>query len=119
MDPKQLGEWGKIVVSVLTLLLYVGALVVALVLRNENMLLMLVGAAISMAGTAVQYWLGSSSGSARKDDLIAGAPPVGVPPPPPLAPPAPPPAPPVPPPAAPAAAPPVPPAPAVPPGGAP
>ena len=73
MDTKIVGQYGAIGVSVLTLIIFVGAMGCALALKNENMLLMLVGAAASMAGTAVQYWLGSSNSSAKKDDTIAAA----------------------------------------------
>lgn len=76
MDTKTVGQWGAIGVSILTLLIFVAALVVALVFKNENMLLMLVGAAISMAQTAVGFWLGSSNSSKQKDDTIAQAVPV-------------------------------------------
>lgn len=71
MDQKILGQWGSIVVSVLSLLIFVGVVVVALAVKNEQMLLMLVGAAIANAGTAVQFWLGSSASSQKKDETIA------------------------------------------------
>lgn len=82
MDSKNVVVWGQISVSILSLTIFVVTLVVALRLGNENMLLMLVGAAIAMANTVVAYWLGSSSGSAKKDDVIAAqsAPPAHRPP---------------------------------------
>ena len=78
MDAKNVTLWGQIAVSILSLTIFVVTLIVALRLGNENMLLMLVGAAIAMAQTVVSYWLGSSSGSAKKDETIAAQ----VPPPP-------------------------------------
>jgi hypothetical protein len=63
--------WGAIVVSVLAILTFIGALVVAFFLREPGLLNLAVGAAIANATTAVQYWMGSSAGSARKDDVIA------------------------------------------------
>lgn len=71
MDQRVLGQWGSIAVSVLSLLIFVGVVVVALAVKNEQMLLMLVGAAIANAGTAVQFWLGSSASSQKKDETIA------------------------------------------------
>jgi uncharacterized membrane protein len=62
---------GQICVSVVSLVIFIVALAVALRLGNENMLLMLIGASIAMAQTVVSYWLGSSSSSAKKDDVIA------------------------------------------------
>lgn len=71
-DPRVIGLWGQIAVSIVSLAIFVVALSVALELKNENMLLMLVGAAIAMAQSVVSFWLGSSSSSSKKDDVIAG-----------------------------------------------
>lgn len=66
-------QWGAIAISVLAMAVFIACLVVALRLQDHNMLLMLVGAAIAMAQTAVGFWLGSSSSSQRKDETIAKA----------------------------------------------
>lgn len=70
MNAQNLREYGAITVSVLTMAVYVATLIVAIVIRNENMLLMLVGASIAMAQSVVGYWVGSSSSSAKKDDAL-------------------------------------------------
>jgi hypothetical protein len=82
MDSRSLGQLGAVIVSVLSLLIFVAMLPVALKTGNENMLLMLVGAAINMAGQGVSYWLGSSNSSAKKDETIASAVPTAPPAPP-------------------------------------
>lgn len=84
MDPKILSLWGAIIVSVVTLATFTGALVVSFltlsyskdpdVLKLTTSLLNLtVGAAIANATTAVGFWLGSSSGSQKKDEVIGAA----------------------------------------------
>ena len=84
MDPKILSLWGAIIVSVVTLSTFTGALVVSFltlsyskdpdVLKLTTSLLNLtVGAAIANATTAVGFWLGSSSGSQKKDEVIGAA----------------------------------------------
>jgi len=71
MDPKALASWGAIVVSVLSLGAFFLAFGVAYLSSDQNNLSLLDGSAIGMASTAVAYWLGSSSGSQKKDDVIA------------------------------------------------
>jgi hypothetical protein len=44
---------------------------VAVVTKNNDALLMLVGAVITLATGASNYYLGSSSGSARKTEIAA------------------------------------------------
>lgn len=79
IDKKALGQWGAIIVSVLTLAIFVVVLIVALRAKDTAMLQILVGAAVANAGAAVQYWLGSSNGSAQKSELLAAAqPPVAA-----------------------------------------
>jgi hypothetical protein len=62
--------WGAIIVSVVTLLTFTGALVVSFFFKDSGLLNLTVGAAIANATTAVGFWLGSSSGSQKKDELI-------------------------------------------------
>jgi hypothetical protein len=73
MDPKAASLWGAIIVSVVTLLTFTGALVVSFFFKESGLLNLTVGAAIANATTAVGFWLGSSSGSQKKDDLIGAA----------------------------------------------
>lgn len=71
MDAKTASLWGAIIVSIVTLLTFTGALVVSFFVKDGTALLNLtVGAAIANATTAVGFWLGSSSGSQKKDDVI-------------------------------------------------
>jgi len=70
MDAKAASLWGAIVVSVVTLLTFTGALIVSFFFKDPNLLNLTVGAAIANATTAVGFWLGSSSGSQKKDDVI-------------------------------------------------
>jgi hypothetical protein len=84
MDPKAITAWGAIAVSVVALVTFTGSLVVAFFSKDAGMLNLTVGAAIANATTAVGYWLGSSSGSAKKDETIAAVVPIAaavVPPP--------------------------------------
>jgi IPT/TIG domain len=73
MDAKIISTWGAIVVSVVVLLTFTGALVVAFFLKEPALLNLTVGAAIANATTAVGFWLGSSSGSQKKDEVIGAA----------------------------------------------
>ena len=84
MDSKTVSLWGAIIVSIVTLLTFTGALVVSFltlklskdqdILKLSTSLLNLtVGAAIANATTAVGFWLGSSSGSQKKDEVISAA----------------------------------------------
>jgi hypothetical protein len=70
MDPKTASLWGAIIVSLVTLLTFTGALVVSFFFKDSGLLNLTVGAAIANATTAVGFWLGSSSGSQKKDDVI-------------------------------------------------
>jgi IPT/TIG domain len=73
MDPRTASLWGAIIVSIVTLLTFTGALVVSFFFKDSGLLNLTVGAAIANATTAVGFWLGSSSGSQKKDDVIGGA----------------------------------------------
>ena len=73
MDPRTATLWGAIIVSIVTLLTFTGALVVSFFFKDSGLLNLTVGAAIANATTAVGFWLGSSSGSQKKDDAIIGA----------------------------------------------
>jgi hypothetical protein len=71
MDPKLVALYGQIVTSILTLIALFGCLIVSFLLRDNQLELLVVGAVIAMATTVVNYWLGSSSGSQKKDDIMA------------------------------------------------
>jgi hypothetical protein len=64
--------WGAIIVSVVALLIYLGALGVAYSLKSDTMLNILIGTAAANATTVISYWVGSSASSSKKDDVIAG-----------------------------------------------
>ena len=77
MDSKIVSLWGAIIVSVVTLLTFSGAIIVAFYIKDTSiggpLLQLTVGAAIANATTAVGFWLGSSSGSQKKDEVIGAA----------------------------------------------
>ena len=69
----------KAAVSVFTLILFLGLVIVAYVNKDQTSFNLLCGAGIAMAQSVVGYWLGSSSGSARKDAVIAASAPPPAP----------------------------------------
>lgn len=70
MNPMMLGA---IIVSVMNSTAFFGALVVAYLSKDAQNLGLLIGAVIANSTTVVAFWLGSSSGSARKTELLANA----------------------------------------------
>jgi hypothetical protein len=76
MNAEVIRGWSAIVVSVLSLITFTGALVVGYFFKDPGLLNLLIGAAIANATTVVNFWLGSSSGSQKKDDIIAASQPV-------------------------------------------
>ena len=78
----RVSEYGTIIVSAMVLAVYLIALVIAYLKANDTLLTTLLGIAGANATAAVQYWLGSSFGSNKKTDLMAGgssAPPPAAP----------------------------------------
>jgi hypothetical protein len=71
VEQKTVTLGGQIATSALSLLIFAGCLVVSFYLKDQQMELLVVGAAIANATTVVNYWLGSSSSSKAKDDTIA------------------------------------------------
>lgn len=67
--------WAKPSVAIYSLSLFLACLVVALVTKNEQAQLLLIGAVIPMGNTILGYYFGSSSGSTKKTDLMAANPP--------------------------------------------
>ena len=67
--------WGAAVVSVVVLTTFAGAMLMTLLRaipeNAEPVLNVLLGSLTAMATSVVSYWVGSSVGSARKDDRIA------------------------------------------------
>ena len=61
---------GRILVSATVMVIYIAALAVAFLSKNDNMLMVLIGVAATNATTVVGYWVGSSSGSTKKDDAL-------------------------------------------------
>ncbi len=81
--PPAVVRWAPVVVSAVVLatfgLVMVLALTRALPPGSETVLSMLLGTLAAMATSVVSYWVGSSSGSARKTDLLfrSAPPPTG------------------------------------------
>jgi hypothetical protein len=63
--------WGAPVVSVIAYLVFLLALAVAYLVKNDNLLITLCGVAAANGTTVVNFWLGSSRGSQDKDVTIA------------------------------------------------
>lgn len=66
-------RWAKPSIGVYSLTLFVLALGVAWWLKNDTALNLMIGAVISNASTVVNYYFGSSSGSARKTEQMGAA----------------------------------------------
>jgi hypothetical protein len=62
--------WGAPIVSVLAYATFLAAIIVAVIVKNDALLITLCGMAGANATTAVQWWLGSSKGSADKSATI-------------------------------------------------
>ena len=67
--------WAKPAVSVYAMTIFIIALGIAYMAKDSSSLTMMMGAAISMGSTVINYWLGSSSGSSKKTDIMATNPP--------------------------------------------
>lgn len=63
---------GAIIVSVFVLVIFLAAIAIAWWSKDSSLQILL-GMAGANAGTAVGYWLGSSSGSKAKDSVLAQA----------------------------------------------
>ena len=71
MDPKPAALWGAIATSLISMVTFAGCLVAAFFVHDPGLLNLAVGASIANATTVVNFWLGSSSGSQKKDETIA------------------------------------------------
>ena len=63
--------WGAPIVSVLAYGTFLAAIIIAMIVKNNELLVTLCGVAGANATTAVSFWLGSSKGSQDKDAKIA------------------------------------------------
>jgi hypothetical protein len=64
---------GAILVSAINSVTFLAALVVAYMAADQANLGLLIGAVIANMSAVISYWLGSSSSSLRKTDIIAGS----------------------------------------------
>ena len=65
-------RWGAPIISLATLGLLAAALVVnALIFKDQQANTLIIGSVIANATTAVNFWMGSSHGSQKKDALAA------------------------------------------------
>ena len=71
--------WGATVISVTGMAIYLAAIGVAYLKGNDTLLTALCGVAATNATTIVGFWVGSSSGSQKKDDNLAIAAAAGLP----------------------------------------
>lgn len=66
----RVAEWGPLMVSVLTLFVYLAAITIAWWTKDPSLGILL-GVAATNATTVVSFWVGSSKGSQAKDAVIA------------------------------------------------
>lgn len=67
-------KWAKPAVAIFAMLLLAGVIIYAVVTKDHDTMMLCVGSIISMATGAGNYYLGSSSGSDKKTNLLASAP---------------------------------------------
>ena len=73
MNLDKMRIYGTVSLSVLAYLTFLGAMIWSFVLEDSTMMSLTVGAAVANATTAINWWLGSSKGSEKKDDVIAAS----------------------------------------------
>lgn len=61
-------SWAKTVISAMALLIFAAAFVIAYLTKTGLELMQ--GAAVTMGGAVVNYWLGSSAGSDKKTNML-------------------------------------------------
>ena len=64
-------NWAKPSVSVVGLVIFALGYGISFVMKDSTVQTMYAGAAIAMGQQVIGYWLGSSAGSAKKDETIA------------------------------------------------
>jgi hypothetical protein len=67
-------SWAKPAVAIFAMALLAGVIAYAVITKDHDTMMLCVGAIISMATGAGNYYLGSSSGSAAKTNLLAASP---------------------------------------------
>ena len=70
--------WGKVLVSIIVVLGFMGILVLVLTTKVQGgatpeVILVMLGALAQGFGTVINYWLGSSQSSSSKDEVIKHA----------------------------------------------
>lgn len=73
----RVSEWGMVIVSVVALLIFLVALLIAYLKANDTLMTTLLGIAGAGYTTVVGFWLGSSYGSSKKTDMLTAAAPSG------------------------------------------
>jgi hypothetical protein len=66
--------WAKPSIGIYSLVLFVAALAISWWTKDSTAFDLMVGAAIANSNTVIQYYFGSSAGSARKTELTAQGP---------------------------------------------
>lgn len=71
----KVSEWGMVIVSVVALLIFLVALLIAYLKANDTLMTTLLGIAGAGYTTVVGFWLGSSYGSSKKTEMLNIPPP--------------------------------------------
>ena len=66
-------SWAKPAVAIFSMVLLAGVIAYAIVSKDHDTMMLCVGAIISMATGAGNYYLGSSAGSDKKTELLSKA----------------------------------------------
>ena len=69
--PTPVPVWTQPVIAILVLLIYAGVLVAVFFLQNDTLRVAIYGSAPLVVNQVINYFFGSSSGSAKKSDTIA------------------------------------------------
>lgn len=72
--PAKVSEWGAVAISVVALVAYIFALLIAWWSKSNDTFVALCGVAATNATTVVSFWVGSSKGSADKTAALIHAP---------------------------------------------
>lgn len=70
MNATLIRVYGTIAISLLVCLIFIAALVVAYVTKDQASQQLIVGAIIGQFSAVVSYFVGSSAGSAQKDEKL-------------------------------------------------
>lgn len=70
-----LNDWGRVLVSMIVTIGFMGILILVITTKTQGnapteVMLVMLGALGAAFGQVVSYWVGSSSGSAQKDQAI-------------------------------------------------